>query len=73
MFPSTERPRFRTGTTVLLALSIVMVFVSALNSLYLHWANQKKARILASRGEQSPGHGEHDGVGDKSLHFKYIT
>lgn len=76
MFPTTESPRFRRGTGILLGLSSAMAVFAIINSLYLYFANKKKDRELASRGtdaEGKPLRNEYDGVGDVSPHFKYIT
>jgi hypothetical protein len=73
MFPTTEAPRFQRGTSILLGVASAQAVFAIINSAYLYSQNKRKERLLAKR-EQSGGAGSlYEGVGDRSLGFKYIT
>lgn len=67
LFPTTEAPRYTRGTSVLLAMTIVAIVLSGLNSLWLYRENSKKAKAI-SRGEEV----EIFGKGDRRTDFKYM-
>jgi hypothetical protein len=60
-------PRYTIATKVLLAFSVMMLVVSAMNTLYLWDQNRKKAQIRSKIGKSQ----ELPGLGDKSAWFEY--
>jgi hypothetical protein len=73
MFPTTESPRFQRGTSILLGVSSALAAFAAMNSAYLFFENKKKERLLRERAESGEDVRAYDGVGNRSLGFKYIT
>jgi hypothetical protein len=68
LFPTTEAPRYRKATSVLIGLASAMVVLAIVNSLYLHRQNGIRAKARQN-GDGIESHLQ----GDKSIHFKYIT
>ncbi|CAD6569028.1 MAG: hypothetical protein CYPHOPRED_003028 [Cyphobasidiales sp. Tagirdzhanova-0007] len=68
LFPTSEAPRYHRGTSILLGLSSSIIVVSLVNTIYLKWQNQKKARAL-EQGAISDREGRR---GDKKLEFEYF-
>jgi hypothetical protein len=68
LFPTTEAPRYRKATSILIGLSSAMVILAVINSFYLHQQNRKR-----SRGQLDRDSFVNSGQGDNSVHFKYIT
>ncbi|RXW24368.1 hypothetical protein EST38_g1480 [Candolleomyces aberdarensis] len=60
-------PRYTVATKVLLAFSVMMLVISAMNTLYLWDQNQKKRQIRSKIGKSQ----ETLGLGDKSAWFEY--
>lgn len=60
-------PRYTSGITTLLVMSVAMFVVAGLNVAYLTSQNKKKASIRAT----SSKHDEKKGLGDKSAWFVY--
>jgi hypothetical protein len=73
MFPTTEAPRFQRGTSILLGVSVAQAVFAAINSAYLYFQNKKKDKLIAEREQGGGSASLYDGVGDRSLGFKYIT
>jgi hypothetical protein len=69
MYPATEAPRYKTGTSVLLAMSLVICLFAALNMIQLFFTNKSRARRIA-HGETDEAEGAQ--LGDRSVHFKMI-
>ena len=68
LFPTTEAPRFRRGTSVLLGLSCSIVVTAGLNTLYLSWQNKLKRKAV-----EEGRLGRFEGVtGDRQVGFVYI-
>lgn len=62
LFPTTDAPRYRTATWTALGLTVSIVVLAGVNSVYLRRENTQKARLEGARGE-----------GDKDPAFRYIT
>lgn len=60
-------PRYTVATKVLLAFSVIMLVVSAMNTFYLWDQNRKKRQIRSKIGKSQ----ELPGLGDKSAWFEY--
>ena len=68
LFPTTEAPRYRKATSILIGLSSAMVVLAIVNSFYLHQQNRRRHRARLD-GDLV----DNSGQGDTSIHFKYIT
>jgi len=68
LFPTTETPRYRKATSILIGLSSAMVVLAIVNSFYLHQHNRRRHRARLDVDLADNG-----GQGDKSVHFQYIT
>lgn len=69
LYPASEAPRYKTGTKVLLSMSLVIALFSAINMFQLARINKRRASLI----EQGATEDDESGIlGDRSIHFKMI-
>ncbi|BEJ10861.1 hypothetical protein CspHIS471_0102830 [Cutaneotrichosporon sp. HIS471] len=71
LFPTTEAPNYKRGTSILLALCVGMGIFSAANMVFLAWKNRKRA-AMGAFDKGGPELDDQAELGDKSVHFKFI-
>lgn len=71
LFPTTEGPDYKRGTTILLGLCIAMMIFTALNMAYLGYHNRRRA-AAGGFDKNGPELDDQSLLGDKSMHFRFI-
>jgi hypothetical protein len=69
LFPSKQAPRYHTGTSVLLAMSLCIPVFAILNMAHIMMENSRRARLLNDGHTDDVDNGV---LGDRSIHYKMI-